>query len=215
MYLFEFFMYISIVSPSLKTPCLYILMKFNVQIWGINSETDLSSRCTEGAIGGHRDGVQESRVTDVIGLQLAVGQIPHLKQTKHYQWKVTHVDMETNMRCEGKKLGMHRNSVGKRFLAKRGKKAENIRWKYAVITAIFFCKAAQKQCALWKALYKWVDLNTGVLVLTLTILSQPQETMMGLLLFGEKRTQDTHSVWDSSWGTKQASQCGSITRQLS
>lgn len=89
MYLFEFFilffMYISIVSPSLKTPCLYILMKFNVQIWGINSETDLSSRCTEGAIGGHRDGVQESRVTDVIGLQLAVGQIPHLKQTKHYQ----------------------------------------------------------------------------------------------------------------------------------
>lgn len=101
MYLFEFFiwffMYFSILSPSLKTPCLYILMKFNVQIWGINSETDLSSRCTEGAIGGHRDGVQESRVTDVIGLQLAVGQIPHLNQTKHYQWKVTHVDMETKM----------------------------------------------------------------------------------------------------------------------
>lgn len=29
--------------------------------------------------------------------------------------------------------------------------------------------------------------------LTFTSLSQPQETMMGLLLFGEKRTHDTHS----------------------
>lgn len=36
------------------------------------------------------------------------------------------------------------------------------------------------------------------LKLTFTSLSQPQETMMGLLLFGEKRTQDTHSVWPSS-----------------
>lgn len=34
--------------------------------------------------------------------------------------------------------------------------------------------------------------------LTLTILSQPQETMMGLLLLGEKRTQETHSEWPSS-----------------
>lgn len=29
-------------------------------------------------------------------------------------------------------------------------------------------------------------------------MSQPQETMMGLLLLGEKRTQDTHSLWLSS-----------------
>lgn len=35
---------------------------------------------------------------------------------------------------------------------------------------------------------------------TFTSLSQPQETMMGLLLFGEKRTHDTHSEWLSSWG---------------
>lgn len=34
--------------------------------------------------------------------------------------------------------------------------------------------------------------------LTLTSLSQPQDTMMGLLLLGEKRTQDTHSEWLSS-----------------
>merc|ERR1712063_243762 len=34
---------------------------------------------------------------------------------------------------------------------------------------------------------------------TLIILSQPQDTMMGLLLLGEKRTQDTHSEWLSSW----------------
>lgn len=37
---------------------------------------------------------------------------------------------------------------------------------------------------------------------TLTTLSQPQETMMGLLLLGEKRTQETHSVWLSSWKWK-------------
>lgn len=34
---------------------------------------------------------------------------------------------------------------------------------------------------------------------TLTSLSQPQETMMELLLLGEKQTQDTHSEWLSSW----------------
>ena len=32
---------------------------------------------------------------------------------------------------------------------------------------------------------------------TLTSLSQPAETMMGLLVTGLKRTQDTHSVWPS------------------
>lgn len=30
-----------------------------------------------------------------------------------------------------------------------------------------------------------------------TSLSQPQDTMMGLLVTGEKRTHDTHSVWPS------------------
>lgn len=34
---------------------------------------------------------------------------------------------------------------------------------------------------------------------TLTSLSQSQETMMELLLLGEKQTQDTHSEWLSSW----------------
>lgn len=34
---------------------------------------------------------------------------------------------------------------------------------------------------------------------TLTTLSQPHETMRGLLADGEKRTQLTHSVWPSSW----------------
>lgn len=38
--------------------------------------------------------------------------------------------------------------------------------------------------------------------LTLTSLSHPQETMIGLLLFGEKRTQDTHSEWLSSYRSK-------------
>ena len=33
---------------------------------------------------------------------------------------------------------------------------------------------------------------------TLTVLSQPEETMMGLLLEGEKRTHDTQSSWQSS-----------------
>jgi len=33
---------------------------------------------------------------------------------------------------------------------------------------------------------------------TLTVLSQPQETMSGLEADGEKRTQLTHSVWPSS-----------------
>lgn len=34
---------------------------------------------------------------------------------------------------------------------------------------------------------------------TLTMRSQPQETMTGLLLLGEKRTQETQSVWPSSY----------------
>ncbi len=33
---------------------------------------------------------------------------------------------------------------------------------------------------------------------TLTILSQPAETMRGVCMLGEKRTQLTHSVWPSS-----------------
>lgn len=31
----------------------------------------------------------------------------------------------------------------------------------------------------------------------MTSLSQPADTMMGLVVTGEKRTQDTHSVWPS------------------
>lgn len=34
---------------------------------------------------------------------------------------------------------------------------------------------------------------------TLCSLAQPQERMMGLLLLGEKQTEDTHSEWLSSW----------------
>merc|ERR1712063_43625 len=34
---------------------------------------------------------------------------------------------------------------------------------------------------------------------TLTMLSQPHETMTGLLLLGENRTHETQSVWPSSW----------------
>merc|ERR1719409_552020 len=34
---------------------------------------------------------------------------------------------------------------------------------------------------------------------TLTSLSQPHETISGLAAEGEKRTQETHSVWPSSW----------------
>ena len=34
---------------------------------------------------------------------------------------------------------------------------------------------------------------------TLTTLSHPAETMTGLRGLGEKRTQETHSVWPSSW----------------
>lgn len=33
---------------------------------------------------------------------------------------------------------------------------------------------------------------------TLTVLSHPEETMIGLLLDGEKRTHDTQSSWHSS-----------------
>lgn len=42
---------------------------------------------------------------------------------------------------------------------------------------------------------------------TFTILSQPQETMMGLLLLGEKRTQETHSEWLSSCRKKAHKVC--------
>lgn len=48
-----------------------------------------------------------------------------------------------------------------------------------------FCVAIQLR---WTA--KWRN--------TLTILSQPADTMIGLLEFGENRTQDTHSVCPSS-----------------
>ena len=34
---------------------------------------------------------------------------------------------------------------------------------------------------------------------TLTYLSQPQDTIMGLELLGENLTQDTQSAWPSSW----------------
>ena len=35
--------------------------------------------------------------------------------------------------------------------------------------------------------------------LTLTILSQPHETIIGFWVFGENLTNETHSVWLSSW----------------
>ena len=38
----------------------------------------LAARGTEGAVRGHSDGVQVACVADVVGLQLAVGQVPHL-----------------------------------------------------------------------------------------------------------------------------------------
>ena len=39
----------------------------------------LAARGTEGAVRGHSDGVQVTGVADVVGLQLAVGQVPNLK----------------------------------------------------------------------------------------------------------------------------------------
>lgn len=148
MYLFEtfflLFMYFCQLFPPLFTKFPLCLLgvtgpQFENPLsihfdWSINSETDLSSRCTEGAIGGHRDGVQESRVTDVIGLQLAVGQIPHLKQTKHYQWKVTHVEPlkghGNKYEMWGKKMRDAPKICRKKFLAEREKKqkiyAENM-----------------------------------------------------------------------------------------
>lgn len=38
----------------------------------------LSSGCAERAVGGHGDGVQVAGVADVVRLQLAVGEVPHL-----------------------------------------------------------------------------------------------------------------------------------------
>lgn len=38
----------------------------------------LSTRCTQGAIRRHGHCVQVASVTNVVGLQLAVGQVPHL-----------------------------------------------------------------------------------------------------------------------------------------
>ena len=42
----------------------------------------LAARGTEGAVRGHSDGVQVTGVADVVGLQLAVGQVPYLKLIK-------------------------------------------------------------------------------------------------------------------------------------
>ena len=39
----------------------------------------LAAGSAEGAVGGHGDGVQVAGVTNVVGLQLAVGQVPDLK----------------------------------------------------------------------------------------------------------------------------------------
>jgi len=38
----------------------------------------LATGCTEGTVGGHGDGVQVASVANVVGLQLAVSQVPHL-----------------------------------------------------------------------------------------------------------------------------------------
>lgn len=92
----------------------------------------------EGAIGGHGDRVQVPRVPDVVRLQLAVGQVPHLGREK-------------------------RDERGQ-ILGSRG------------------------------------EIPPEGPTLTLTSLSQPQDTMMGLLLLGENRTHDTHSEWLSSCG---------------
>ena len=45
----------------------------------------LAAGGAEGAVGGHGDGVQVAGVTDVVGLQLAVGQVPDLKMIRA-QW---------------------------------------------------------------------------------------------------------------------------------
>ena len=39
-----------------------------------------AARCAQGTVGGHSDGVQVSGVTDVVGLKLAVGQVPDLPE---------------------------------------------------------------------------------------------------------------------------------------
>ena len=39
----------------------------------------LAAGGAEGAVGGHGDGVQVATVSDVVGLELAVGQVPYLE----------------------------------------------------------------------------------------------------------------------------------------
>ena len=44
----------------------------------------LAAGGAEGAVGGHGDGVQVATVSDVVGLELAVGQVPYLEN----RWKI-------------------------------------------------------------------------------------------------------------------------------
>lgn len=46
-----------------------------------------STRCTQGAIRRHSHCVQVAAVTNVVGFQLAVGQVPHLRRAGSPQWK--------------------------------------------------------------------------------------------------------------------------------
>lgn len=72
-----------------------------------------------------------------------------------------------------------------------------------IITNVKMCLQAQKDYQTFDTLRSQLQYKTSS---TLTILSHPADTMMGLLEFGENLTQVTHSVCPSScWWTKDKS----------
>lgn len=46
---------------------------------------------------------------------------------------------------------------------------------------------------------RYIDVYLYKMDHTLTILSHPHDTMIGLAVFGENRTHEAQSVWPSSW----------------
>lgn len=143
----------------------------------------LSTRCTQRAVRGDGHRVQEASVTNVVGLQLAVSQVPHLNEettqvTYKQKCKAT-VQQYTGWALINSNPFIKGQVIHAKYFNHRANQSHRGSLTYKKQRWKFKKKKKRKK-------------------FTLTILSQPQETIMGLLLLGEKRTQDTHSVWLSS-----------------
>ncbi len=170
-----------------------------------HGDTVLSTRSTKGTIWRNSDSRNVTSVTVVVGLQFALGNIPNLNKLLAFGLKRWN-SVLTKQQIANGQLFLWKTSLFP-SLAEIHQPIKDLEisscsFLHEKYRASWFWKTQRSICALHifprsLSIAKW-SIQGDFYQHTLTSLSQPEETKIGLAEFGENLTVETHSEWPSS-----------------